>query len=64
MGHTTWEQVFSSALAESANSTAISVSARQEPRVAAAAVGEAARSRPQGRGASRLAAAQQPLHQQ
>lgn len=41
MGHTTWEQVFSSRLAESANSTTISASARQEPKAFAAAGSEA-----------------------
>lgn len=37
MGHTTWEQVFSWHLAESANSTMISASGGQEPRAFAAA---------------------------
>lgn len=49
MGRTTWEQVFSSRLAESANSTTISASARQEPKALAAAPSEAAGWRPRGR---------------
>ena len=64
MGHTTWEQVFSSRLAESANSATISASARQKPKAFAAALSKAARSRPQGCSALCLAAAQRPLHRQ
>lgn len=51
MGRSTWEQVFRLCLAESANSTMISASARQEPKAFAAAGSEASRSRAQGCGA-------------
>lgn len=47
----TWEQVFRLCLAESANSTMISASARQQPKAFAAAGSEASHSRAQGCGA-------------
>lgn len=51
MGRSTWEQVFRLCLAESANSTMISASGRQESKAFAAAGSKASRSRAQGFGA-------------